>query len=124
MNRGVITISETGAVTIPTTPVWMTPFEIADLFGFFPCHVRKAIRSVYKNEEMGELDAMEYIRQADGISYYVYNLEMIVAIAFRIYSKESTLFRQFVINRLSVTTKRTSFSLFVYCGRNNNLWYS
>ena len=32
MNRGIITISETGAVTIPTAPVWMTQFEIADLF--------------------------------------------------------------------------------------------
>ena len=36
MNRGVITISETGAITIPPASVWMTPFEIADLFGFFP----------------------------------------------------------------------------------------
>ena len=33
MDRGVITISETGAVIIPTAPVWMTQFEIADLFG-------------------------------------------------------------------------------------------
>lgn len=29
MDRGVITISETGAVIIPTAPVWMTQFEIA-----------------------------------------------------------------------------------------------
>ena len=33
MDRGIITISETGVVTIPTAPVWMTKFEIADLFG-------------------------------------------------------------------------------------------
>ena len=41
MNRGIITISETGAVTIPTVPVWMTKFEIADLFGVFSCDIRK-----------------------------------------------------------------------------------
>ena len=29
MERGVITISETGVVTMPTAPVWMTKFEIA-----------------------------------------------------------------------------------------------
>ena len=34
MNRGIITISETGVVTVPTAPVWMTQFEIADLFGY------------------------------------------------------------------------------------------
>ena len=35
MERGVITISETGVVTMPTAPVWMTKFEIADLLGVF-----------------------------------------------------------------------------------------
>ena len=35
MDRGIITISEAGMVTIPTAPVWMTQFEIADLFGVF-----------------------------------------------------------------------------------------
>ena len=33
MSRGIITISEMGAVTMPTTPVWMMQFEIADLLG-------------------------------------------------------------------------------------------
>lgn len=37
MNRGIITISEMGTITIPTAPVWMTQFEIADLFGVFSC---------------------------------------------------------------------------------------
>lgn len=51
MKRGIITISETGAVIMPTAPVWMTQFEIADLFGVFSCDVRKAIRVIYKNKE-------------------------------------------------------------------------
>ena len=33
MDRGIISISETGVITIPTAPIWMTKFEIADLFG-------------------------------------------------------------------------------------------
>ena len=32
MSREIITISKMGAVTVPTAPVWMTQFEIADLF--------------------------------------------------------------------------------------------
>lgn len=101
MNRGIITISETGAVTIPTVPVWMTKFEIADLFGVFSCDIRKAIRVIYKNKELSEADTMRYIRQPDGISYDVYSLEMIIAIAFRICSKECILFRRFVINNMN-----------------------
>lgn len=124
MNRGIITISETGAVTIPTVPVWMTKFEIADLFGVFSCDIRKAIRVIYKNKELSEADTMRYIRQPDGISYDVYSLEMIIAIAFRICSKESALFRRFIINEISTTKRETPVTLFVSCGRSNNRWYS
>ena len=124
MDRGIITISETGTVTMPTVPVWMTQFEIADLFGVFSCDIRKAIHSIYKNKKLNELDTMKYLRQADGISYDVYSLEMIIAVVFRICSKESVLFRRFIINEISGTKRGTPVTLFVSCGRDNNRWYS
>lgn len=124
MNRGIITISETGTVTMPTVPVWMTQFEIADSFGVFSCDIRKAIHSIYKNKELNGFDTMKYVGQPDGISYDVYNIEMIVAIAFRICSKESVLFRRFTINEISGTKRETPVTLFVSCGRGNNRWYS
>ena len=102
----------------------MTQFEIADLFGVFSCDVRKAIRSIYKNKELNELDTMKYLRQADGISYDVYSLEMIIAVAFRICSKESFLFRRFIINEISTINKATPITLFVASVRGNNRWYS
>lgn len=124
MSRGIITIGETGAVTIPTAPVWMTQFEIADLFGVFSCGIRKAIRAIYKNKELSEVDTMEYVKQPDGISYDVYNLEMVIAIAFKICSRESIQFRQFVMNEICATKKRNSVTLFFSCSKGGNLWYS
>ena len=124
MNRGIITINETGIVTMPKAPVWMTKFEIADLFGVFSCDIRKAIRVIYKNKELNEADTMRYIRQPDDISYDVYNLEMIIAIAFRLCSKESILFRQFVISEICATKKGNPIMLFFSCGKGSNLWYS
>ena len=124
MDRGIISISETGVITIPTAPIWMTKFEIADLFGVFSCDVRKAIHAIYKHKELNELDTMKYLRQADGISYDVYSLEMIIAIAFRICSKESVLFRRFIINEISTIKKATPITLFVASVRGNNRWYS
>ena len=124
MNRGIITISETGAITIPTAPVWMTKFEIADLFGVFSCDIRKAIRAIYKNKELSEADTMKYIKQLDGISYDVYDLEMIIAIAFKICSKGTLLFRRFVINEICATKKGNPVTLFVSYGKSGNLWYS
>lgn len=124
MDRGIITISKTGAVTMPTAPVWMTQFEIADLFGVFSCDIRKAIHAIYKNKELNEIETQKYIKHTDGISYDVYNLEMVIAIAFRICSKESTMFRRFVINEICTTKKETPITLFVSCGIGSNLWYS
>lgn len=124
MNRETITISETGAVIIPTAPVWMTKFEIANLFGVFSCDIRKAIHSIYKNRELDEVETQKYVRQPDGISYDIYNIEMIIAIAFRACSRESVLLRQFIISKISTATKETPITLFVSCGRGNNLWYS
>jgi hypothetical protein len=124
MDRGIITINETGVVTIPIAPIWMTKFEIADLFGVFSCNVRKAIHSIYKNKELNELDTMKYLKQPDGISYDVYNIEVIIAVAFRICSKESVLFRRFIINEISTIKKATPITLFVASVRGNNLWYS
>lgn len=124
MSRGIITISETGAVTVPVAPMWMTKFEIADLFGVFSCDIRKAIRVIYKNKELSEADTMRYIRQPDGISYDVYSLEMIIAIAFRICSRESILFRQFVISEICAAKKGSPVTLFVSYGKSGNLWYS
>jgi hypothetical protein len=124
MNRGIITISDTGAIIIPTAPVWMTKFEIADLFGVFSCDIRKAIHSIYKNKELDEVETRKYIKQPDSISYDVYNIEMIIAIAFRVCSKESTLFRRFAITEICATKRGTPVTLFVSCGKGNNLWYS
>ena len=124
MDRGIITISETGVVIMPTAPIWMTQFEIADLFGMFSCDIRKAIHAIYKNKELSETDTMKYFKQPDGISYDVYNIEVIIAVAFRICSKGGVLFRRFIINEISTIKKATPITLFVVSVRDNNQWYS
>ena len=109
---------------MPKAPVWMTKFEIADLFGVFSCDIRKAIWAIYKNKELSETDTKKYIKQPDGISYDVYSLEMIIAIAFKICSKGTLLFRRFVIDEICATKKGSPVTLFFSCGKGSNLWYS
>ena len=67
MDRGIITISETGVVIMPTVPVWMTQFEIADLFGMFSCDIRKAIHTIYKNKELNKTLSLLHILNATAI---------------------------------------------------------
>ena len=112
MERGIITINENGVVTMPTTPVWMTQQEICDAFNVFGCDIRRAIRAVYKNKESLESDTMRYVRQDNGISYDVYSLEMVIAVAFRLRSRESMAFRRFVMNKLCSANRENPVHLF------------
>ena len=77
MERGIITITENGAVTMPTAPVWMTQQEMSDAFNVFGCDIRKTIHTIYKNMELLESETKRYIKQDNGINYDVYSLEMV-----------------------------------------------
>ena len=100
MTRGIIRISETGTVTMPDVPVWMTLPEIADMLGVFEHDVRKAIKSIYRNKELSEFDTAKYFSLPNGISYDAYNLEVVMAVSFRMQSRGSRIFRQYVMKRL------------------------
>ena len=97
MNRGVITISESGTVSMPTDTVWMTMQEIADMYNVFSCYVRKAIKAVFKDGILKEQGVRRHVRKNDRISYDVYSLELVIAVAFRIDSIESRAFREFIM---------------------------
>ena len=94
MERGIITITENGLVAIPTAPVWMTQQEMSDAFNVFGCDIRKAIHSIYKNMELLESETKRYIKQDNGINYDVYSLEMVIAVSFKLRSRESVAFRR------------------------------
>lgn len=111
-NGGIITISENGTVTMPTAPVWMTMQEMADLFMVFYYDIRKAIRSIYKNHELLEEKTKRYIRQDNRIRYEVYSFEMVIALAFRLRSKECMAFRKFIMERLYAPNREKPLHLF------------
>ena len=112
MERGIITITENGAVAMPTAPVWMTQQEMSDAFNVFVCHIRRAVHAIYKNMELFESDTMRYIRQDNGISYDVYSLEMVITIAFRLRTKECMAFRRFVMGKLYAASRKEPLYLF------------
>lgn len=123
MERGIITITENGTVTMPNVPVWMTQQEMSDAFNVFGCDIRRAVYAIYKNMELFESDTMRYIRQDNGISYDVYSLEMVITIAFRLRTKECMAFRRFVMGRLTMNNRQPVnifFSLSPYNGRRVN----
>ena len=99
MKRGIITINN-GVVGISTAPVWMMQEEIADLFNVYGRDIRRAINAVYKDGVLSEAETMRYIKLNELRSIDAYSIEVIIAIAFRINSKETFAFRRYIMNRL------------------------
>lgn len=112
MERVIITITENGVVTMPTAPVWMTQQEMSDAFNVFGCHIRKAVHAIYKNMELLEEETMRHVRQNDRICYDVYSLEMVIAVAFRLRSREAMAFRKFIMKRLYTASREMPVNLF------------
>ena len=112
MDRGIITISENGTVIIPTVPVWMTQQEMCDAFNVFGYYVRKAVQTIYKNKELLEEETVRHVRQDGRICYDVYSLEMVIAIAFRLRTKECLVFRRFIMDRLYTNNCKKPVHLF------------
>lgn len=121
MERGIITITENGTVTMPTAPVWMTQQEMSDAFNVFGCHVRKAVAAIYKNKELSEDETVRHVRQNGKISYDVYSLEMVVAVAFKLRSRECMAFRRFVVECLTTSCNSKPISLFFSLSPYNGL---
>ena len=112
MDRGIITITENGVVTMPTAPVWMTQQEMSDAFNVFGCHIRKAVHAIYKNMELLEEETMRHVRQDNGINYDVYSLEMVIAVSFKLRSQESMVFRRFIMGKLYAVNWKEPLCLF------------
>ncbi|TCO87951.1 hypothetical protein EV202_12853 [Bacteroides heparinolyticus] len=120
MKREIITIGENGKVHIPTTPVWMSACEIADLFGVFSGKINSHIKSIFKEGLLREDEVMQTLSFKGG-AVDLYNLEMITMLSFRFASPQAKGFRIWIIGRLT-EKKRTAPPLLVCYTKGG--WYN
>jgi hypothetical protein len=100
MKRGGITISENGVnITVENGMVWMSEHEIARLFEVFNAKVSSNIRSILKSDVLRTDEVCQCYYYANGGSVELYNLEMIMNLAFRIHSYKADLFRKWLMKQ-------------------------
>ena len=99
MERTIITISESGRVNIPSGNVWMSFAELVVLFDVTAPTLKAAIRAIHKSGVIAEhtqhCEVMPYTYWAT-----LYNMDMIVALAFRIHSYSAEKIRGEVLKRI------------------------
>ena len=99
MERTIITISESGRVNIPSGNVWMSFSELVVLFDVTAPTLKAAIRAIHKSGVIAEhtqhCEVMPYTYWAT-----LYNMDMIVALAFRIHSYGAEKIRGEILKRI------------------------
>ncbi|GHU87989.1 hypothetical protein FACS1894155_01990 [Bacteroidia bacterium] len=114
MERGKIIINESGVEIIPANGnVWLSEWQIAELFGVFIAKVSSNIRAILKSGVLRENEVLCSFHYANGGSVDLYNLEMITALSFRIKSKNSEIFRSWLMKR-AVEPKRKLSPVMAY----------
>jgi hypothetical protein len=101
MNTGYIHINEHSVFILPFNgEIWMTVAQIADLFGVFTSAITANIKSIFKNGILDESEVCHAYSTSDRITY-LYNLEMIIALSYRLRSRKAGFFREWVHDRIS-----------------------
>lgn len=119
MKRGAITIRNTDSMSIQVSielsedgTIWMTKNEIASLFDVYRSSVTANLKSIFKSGGLFEKVAKKDIPQTldNGQKFIVeyFNLEVILALCYRIDSPICTLFRQWVAKQVSASCKKHS----------------
>lgn len=81
-----------GIVTVPKK-VRMSIGEIADLFGIYHRTAKRYIRTIEKSGIVWGDDSMDCVVEVRNIYPEYYGLEMIIALAFRVQSRNAQIFR-------------------------------
>ena len=108
MERTIITINESGNMNIPNGNVWMSFSELVVLFDVASPTLKAAIRAIHKSGVIAE-----HTQHCEVIPYTywatLYNMDMIVSIAFRINSYGAEKIRSELLKRI--------------CGRKEKICY-
>ncbi|RJW86830.1 hypothetical protein [Bacteroides sp. AF35-22] len=113
--RNIISIDEYGKVILPTDiqATAMSEWELCDLFGVTATTIKAGIKALCKCGVLNEYEIRHTIRLSDRCSIEVYNLETIIALAFRISTYGAKQVRNAILERLYLRKEKTSifFSL-------------
>lgn len=117
--RNIITIDERGRLNIPTdtVSVWMTEAEIVELFGTTAAAVHTGIKTIFKENVLHDYEVCKCIRLDSGNSADVYNMEVVVALAFRIRSQGATKLREYILRTLGAVDKQPAINILMACTR-------
>ena len=107
--RNIITIDEQGRLNMPTdtAAIWMTEAELVELFGTTAGAVHTGIKAIFKENVLHDYEVCKCIRLDNGNNADVYNMEVIIALAFRLNTYPASVFRKWLVKRATAPRRTT-----------------
>lgn len=109
--RNLMTIADNGIVTVPNE-VKMSIAEIADLFGVYYQWAKKHIGTIEKSNIATGNCSMSSSMEGMKIYPDYYGLEMILALAFQIQSRNAQVIRKWILSKAGTADSRIEALIF------------
>lgn len=119
MRKNIITINQSGVVSVPDN-VQMRDFEIAELFGVMMPTVKSNIRAILKTRVVTEDTTNGATLVCCNILPDYFGLDMVVAIAFRIHSLQSKVFRRWILRKATEKERNENSQIFISLNSERN----
>ena len=126
MERGKLYIQEkeNGKPEIVFRPVngtvWLSSWEISKLLGTYSVAISNHLKAIFKSGVLREGKVSYCLRYSNGGSVDLYNLETIIALAFRIHSPNADLFRRWVVEQ--IVTKKAKIEPVIILNTRMPIW--
>ena len=111
--------SEYTELTIPSGEIWMSESELVDLFGVFIPKLRNAIKALYKEEQVKPYEAERTIKVQRNQYLTVYNMEVVMLLAFRLNTYQTRAVRSELMERIERNYKPFEVILTTVVGTGN-----
>ena len=123
MERTIVTISESGRVNIPSINVWMSEMELVELFGVIAPTLRTAIKAIYKSGTLCPVSTQRCDLAMPKSWATYYNLEVVIALAFRLNTYEASRIRAKVLEGLYMRNKSEINMFIILKSERNDKYY-
>ena len=106
-------------LTIPSGEIWMSESDMVDLFGVFIPKLKNAIKALYKEKLVKPYETEQTIKKRDNLYVTVYNMEVVLLLAFRLDTYKTREVRRELMERIGRNHKPFEVILTAHTGKGN-----
>lgn len=114
--RRIIKTDENGNIRIVGNPhkeIWMTAWEMSELFNVSVPAIQKEIRAIRKSGIYTDYEVCKYIRIENGYSADIFSIDIIIAVSYRLNTFYAHSFREWLKGKLLSDSTRKNSTVFL-----------